>query len=169
MAKVIKATKKVKESKTKSVLTDEEKQSVAVANKYELMFILSPMLTEDKRKKALDELNELLTTKTASVFHVDDWGKKDLAYKIKKQSEGYYMIYYFNLAESKAIAEIDRHLRLDQAFLRHLILKREDNYEIKDFTIVPEVPPQRVRKYTKIRKEVTETVETLKSDTDNEI
>lgn len=169
MAKEIKATKKVKESKTKSVLTDEEKQSVAVANKYELMFILSPMLTEDKRKKALDELNELLTTKTASVFHVDDWGKKDLAYKIKKQSEGYYMIYYFNLAESKAIAEIDRHLRLDQAFLRHLILKREDNYEIKDFTIVPEVPPQRVRKYTKIRKEVTETVETLKSDTDNEI
>jgi small subunit ribosomal protein S6 len=169
MAKVIKATKKVKESKTKSVLTDEEKQSVSVANKYELMFILSPMLTEDKRKKALDELNELLTTKTASVFHVDDWGKRDLAYKIKKQSEGYYMIYYFNLAESKAIAEIDRHLRLDQAFLRHLILKREDNYEIKDFTIVPDEVPQRVRKYTKIRKEVPETVETLESDTDKEI
>jgi small subunit ribosomal protein S6 len=136
MAKAVKATKKVKESKTKSVLSAAEHAEIArKINKYELMFILSPMLTEDMRKKALAEFDELLKEHKAEVFHIDDWGKRDLAYRIKKFDEGYYLIYYFTLPDSTVIPTIEQHLRLDQNFIRHLLLKREPEHEIKDYTI----------------------------------
>lgn len=102
--------------------------------KYEMMFILSPMLTEDKRKKVLGELDDLLKSKDADVFHTDDWGKREIAYRIKRFEDGYYMIYYFVLPERKDLHEIDEHLRLDQDVLRHLIIRREDDYEPKDFS-----------------------------------
>lgn len=144
MAKVAKTTTKAKESKTKSVLTaSEHKELAQITNKYELMFILSPMLTEDMRKKTLAEFDQLLQDKGAEVFHVDDWGKRDLAYKIKKYDEGYYMIYYFTLVDTNVLTELETHLRLDQNFIRHLLLKRDPDHEIKDYTIEEEQPEEK--------------------------
>jgi small subunit ribosomal protein S6 len=133
MAKKAPIVKKVKESKTKSVLTAAEKQELDSAIKYELMFILSPMLTEEKRKKVVAELVSVIESKDGKIFHIDDWGKRYLAYKIRKFEEGYYMIYYFTLTNAQNINEIDEHLRLDQSVLRHLVMKREDDHEIRDF------------------------------------
>lgn len=133
MAKKAPIVKKVKESKTNSVLTAAEKQEVDSAIKYELMFILSPMLTEEKRKKVVAELVALIESKDGNIFHVDDWGKRYLAYKIRKFEEGYYMVYYFTITNSQYIKELDEHLRLEQSILRHLFMKREDSYEIRDF------------------------------------
>lgn len=101
--------------------------------KYELMFILSPMLTEDKRKKVIGELDDLLKEKGADVFQTDDWGKRELAYRIKRHNEGYYMVYYFVLPNRSDLHEIDEHLRLDQDVLRHLLIKRPDDHKIHDF------------------------------------
>lgn len=101
--------------------------------KYELMFILSPMLTEDKRKKVMGEIDALLKDKEADVFETDDWGKRELAYRIKRYNEGYYMVYYFVLPNRSDLHELDEHLRLDQDVLRHLIIKRDDDHKIHDF------------------------------------
>lgn len=175
MAKVVKATKKVKESKTKSVLTPEERQEALVPKKYELMFILSPVLTEDKRKKILNELGELLASNNAEIFHVDDWGKRDLAYKIKKQEEGYYMIYYITLANTEALKDFDHYLRLEQGILRYLFMKREDDYEIRDFTIeeVVEEPAEKEKKEVEKEKPkkaaVAKKIEAVKSNTNDEV
>jgi small subunit ribosomal protein S6 len=164
MAKVVKATKKIKESKTKSVLTAAESQVDSSASKYELMFILSPMLTEDKRKKTLADFQAELDTHGAKIFHIDDWGKRDLAYRIRKFDEGYYMIYYFDLVNTQAIKEIDRYLRLEPGFIRHIVMKRESDHEIKDYTIEEPVDEnaEPVRKFTKVKKAKPEVADSMK-------
>jgi small subunit ribosomal protein S6 len=174
MAKALKPIKKVKESKTKGVLTPEELGQDSFAAKYEMMFIVSPMLAEEKRKKVVAEINALLEAKNADLFHVDDWGKRDLAYKIKKFTEGYYMIYYFTLADTASIKEIDEHMRLEQSVLRHLILKREDSYEVRDFTIEEVVEEQvetkkHVKKDSVSKEAVAKKVKEVSSDTDSEV
>lgn len=101
--------------------------------KYELMFILSPMLTEDKRRSVVGEIEKQLTSNGGAVVYSDDWGKRDLAYRIKKYEEGYYMLYLFTLTDTSFIEEFDEHLRLDQNVIRHMIIKREDDYEVLDY------------------------------------
>jgi len=99
-----------------------------------MMFVLAPNLTEAKRKKVVAELDELLEAKKVEVYHKEDWGKKDLAYKIKKFEEGYYILYYFNMPNAQDLFEIDEHIRLDQEIIRHLVIKRDEDYEPQDYS-----------------------------------
>lgn len=171
-------------AKRVSVLGNEA--SDVTTQKYEVMFILSPMLTEDKRKKVVAELDALLAAKKADVFHVDDWGKRDIAYTIKKHNEGYYMVYYFNLADRQALTEIDEHMRLDQNILRHLFMKRDENYQIRDFEALEQEKIERggpskeqkekakakkdaAAKKAPSKKQVEEKMSDSSSDTDGEV
>lgn len=106
--------------------------------KYELMFILSPTLNESKRDASIQLVDKLLKENNAEVFHVDDWGKRELAYTIKGHNEGYYVIYYFNAPNGHFLSELEEDLKLDQGVLRHLVLKRSDSFEIKDFAALDE-------------------------------
>ena len=102
-------------------------------NKYELMLVLSPGVTEDQRSKSLNEHIGQLEERGAKVFHVDDWGKRDLAYTIKGQDQAYYITYYLTFSETKYLEEFDELLRLDPAVLRHLLIRRPENFEIQKF------------------------------------
>jgi len=102
-------------------------------NKYELMLLMNPGVTEDQRTKSLNEHISLLEQKGAKVFHVDDWGKRDMAYTIKGQDAAYYITYYFTFSEAKFLEEFDELLRLDPAVLRHLVIRRPENFEIQKF------------------------------------
>lgn len=106
---------------------------ISSKQKYEVMFILSPMLTEDRRKKLLKELEDQITSKEGEIYHIEDWGKRNIAYKIKKQTEGYYMVYHFILVDRKEVRELDEFMRLEQSILRHLIVKRDEDFVIRDF------------------------------------
>ena len=102
-------------------------------NKYELMLLMSPGVTEDQRTKSLNEHISLLEQKGAKVFHVDDWGKRDLAYTIKGQDQAYYITYYLTFSDTKYLEEFDELLRLDPSVLRHILIRRPDNFEIQSF------------------------------------
>jgi small subunit ribosomal protein S6 len=108
-------------------------EETTTSRKYELMFILSPMLTEDKRKSVVGELESLLSSNGGEVVYKDDWGKRELAYRIKKYEEGYYMLYLFTLSNPEFLTEFDEHMRLDQNIIRHLVIKRDADYEVIDY------------------------------------
>ncbi len=108
-------------------------EETTTSRKYELMFILSPMLTEDKRKSVVGELESLLSSNGGEVVYKDDWAKRELAYRIKKYEEGYYMLYLFTLSNPEFLTEFDEHMRLDQNIIRHLVIKRDADYEVIDY------------------------------------
>lgn len=103
------------------------------ANKYELMLLLNPGVTEDQRTKSVNEHIAQLEQNGAKIFHVDDWGKRDMAYTVKGQESAYYVTYYFTFSETSFLEEFDELLRLDPSILRHLIIKRPENFEIQKF------------------------------------
>jgi len=101
--------------------------------KYEIMLVLPTDITADARQNIIGEFEESLKSYNAEIFHVDDWGKRDLAYPIKGRDEAYYVIYYVNLQDTSKIAELNEQLRIEANLLRFLIVKREDDFEIENY------------------------------------
>jgi len=89
---------------------------------YELMVILDPEIEERTVAPSLDKYLSVVTTAGGSVDKVDIWGKRRLAYDIKKRSEGIYAVVDFT-AEPDMAKELDRQLRLNEAVLRTKILR----------------------------------------------
>lgn len=93
-------------------------------NHYELMVIFSPNLTEDEQKDQLRQVEEILNKEKATMHFVDHWGKRKLAYPVKKQRQGYYEWFYFELDPSR-IAEVERKLKMTEPVLRFMTIRME--------------------------------------------
>lgn len=87
---------------------------------YEIMYILAPTLDEAGIKTTVESLHKILTDNGAKITGVKEWGMRDLAYPIKKQTKGYYVVVNFD-AEPVAVSEFDRVVRLDARVLRFLV------------------------------------------------
>lgn len=92
---------------------------------YELMVILDPELDERTVAPSLDAFLEVIRQDGGNIANVDIWGKRRLAYEIKKKSEGIYAVVNF-LASAAATAELDRQLRLSEAVMRTKVLRQEE-------------------------------------------
>jgi len=89
---------------------------------YELMIILDPDLEERTIQPSLDKFLSVVTKDKGTVDNVDLWGKRRLAYDIKKKSEGIYAVVNFS-AESATAKELDRQLGLNESILRTKLLR----------------------------------------------
>lgn len=89
---------------------------------YELMIILDPDLEERTISPSLDKFLSVITKDGGTVDNVDLWGKRRLAYDIKKKSEGIYAVVNFS-AESATAKELDRQLGLNESILRTKLLR----------------------------------------------
>jgi small subunit ribosomal protein S6 len=90
---------------------------------YELTVILSDSVEDPK--VAVDEIAEVVRGLGAEVEKTDLWGKKRLAYTIKKQQEGFYALITFKISPD-AIKELDRILSLRAVVLRHLVVATDE-------------------------------------------
>jgi small subunit ribosomal protein S6 len=89
---------------------------------YELMIILDPDLEERTISPSLDKFLSVVTKDGGTVDKVDLWGKRRLAYDIKKKSEGIYAVVNFS-SESATAKELDRQLGLNESILRTKLLR----------------------------------------------
>ncbi|WP_066506795.1 30S ribosomal protein S6 [Abyssisolibacter fermentans] len=92
--------------------------------KYEAVFIFRSNLEEADRVALFDKLKGIIET-DGSVSKVDEWGLRKLAYEIKDQREGYYILINFE-ASHKSIQELDRITKISEPVLRHLIVRVEE-------------------------------------------
>ena len=86
-------------------------------NKYELMLIVNPNADEDRQKEIVDRLRATVEKGTGTVAGIDEWGKKKMAYEIKKESEGVYTVITFT-ATPQTLSEIERVLSITDEVLR---------------------------------------------------
>ena len=92
---------------------------------YELVVVIDPEIDEERLSATLDRISQFVTTRGGEVIDVDRWGKRKLAYPIKRRSEGDYVITHFRLEPAQA-AELEAGLRLSEEVLRHLLIRSED-------------------------------------------
>ena len=92
---------------------------------YELMVILDPELDDRTVAPSLDKFLTVVTKDKGTVDNVDVWGRRRLAYDIKKKSEGIYAVVNFT-ATSAATQELDRQLNLSELVMRTKVLRAEE-------------------------------------------
>ncbi len=91
-------------------------------NHYETVFILTPVLSDDQVKEAVQKFRELLTSKGAEIVHEENWGLRKLAYKINKKSTGFYQLFEFK-SDPELIKSFEVQLRRDERIMRFLTVK----------------------------------------------
>ncbi|WP_182049763.1 30S ribosomal protein S6 [Changpingibacter yushuensis] len=91
---------------------------------YEMMIILDPTVDERNISTFVDKLLQVVPNEGGSLEKVDIWGKRRLAYDIKKNSEGIYLVVNMK-ATSQTAQELDRQLGLNEAVLRTKLLRAE--------------------------------------------
>mgnify|MGYP000218465996 CR=1 FL=1 len=92
-------------------------------NKYESVIILSANAPEEATVAFGEKMKELISA-NGELTSVEEWGKKTLAYEVKKQTEGYYILFTFD-AKPEFIAEFERILRLDEIVLKHMVIRKD--------------------------------------------
>ena len=93
-----------------------------MSNRYETVFILPPVLSEDQAKEAVAKYKDLLKDAGAKVIHEEHWGLRKLAYPIQKKSTGFYHLFEFE-AGGPVVNDLEVAYRRDERVLRFLTVK----------------------------------------------
>jgi small subunit ribosomal protein S6 len=91
-------------------------------NNYESVIILSNSISDEAKVAFAEKLKELILA-NGELLNVDEWGKKTLAYEIKKQKEGFYIVFTYKTV-SDAIKEIERVLSIDETVIKFITIKK---------------------------------------------
>lgn len=94
-------------------------REVSALRPYELLVIIDPRPTDEEVAELLNQLGEQAKSLGIEVDKVDNWGKRRLAYDIRKQREGTYAVFEAK-AEPSMVKELERQLRLNENVLRFL-------------------------------------------------
>ena len=92
---------------------------------YELLFFVAPTISDEERVAVMKRIETTIADAEGKVDSVDEWGKRKLAYEINGLTDGDYTLVNFH-ADPQNVAELDRVLRINDAVVRHMIVKRED-------------------------------------------
>ena len=93
-------------------------------NQYETVFILTPVLSDDQMKEAVEKFKGVLTKNGAEIISEENWGLKKLAYNIDKKTTGFYELIEFNAAP-ETIKKLETAYRRDEKVLRYITVKME--------------------------------------------
>jgi small subunit ribosomal protein S6 len=95
---------------------------------YESIFIVHPEVVGDDQLAVIDKFKKVLTDRGAEVLKLENWGIRTLAYPVKKQVKGCYVLVIFD-AEPAVIAEYERRMRIDEKVIKFQTVLLEGGYE----------------------------------------
>ena len=90
--------------------------------KYEGMIIIDPKLEEEKIKEKIEDVKKIIEKKGKNE-KIDEWGKRQLAYPIKKREEGYYLVIEFE-ADGSVIQDLRKYMDIGTDYLRYMFIRR---------------------------------------------
>ena len=111
---------------------------------YEIVYIFDATLDEDSVNKKLEKFHPLVVGKSGEVVAVDHWGTRQMAYPVKKQNTGFYVVAQVR-AETDGLPEFERVLGLDAELLRYLIVLNEGE-PTTGHSLLGAAPPSRAER-----------------------
>lgn len=92
---------------------------------YEALYILSPELGEEDIQTVAKDVENLVTQHEGSIVRSEIWGKRKLAYEVKKHSEGVYVLLRFE-ANPEFISRLETHFKLSEQVIRYLVVHYDE-------------------------------------------
>jgi small subunit ribosomal protein S6 len=99
--------------------------TAATQRYYETIFITPPQLGEDDVEKVITDVKDIFASRGAEVERIERWGRRRLAYPIKKQEEGWYVLLQVK-GNGDAVQEVERRLRISEQVLKYLSVRLDD-------------------------------------------
>ena len=96
---------------------------------FEAVVLLNPEISSNVKSSCLDNLEKIINEKSGKVINNEDWGLRDLSYKINQYSKAFYHFYQFEINGDK-IEGIKKTLNQDENFIRHLFVRVEKHQEL---------------------------------------
>ena len=97
---------------------------------YESIFIINPNISDDETNTVIKKMQDVVAKQSGEMLKFEDWGKKKLAYEIKKQKRGHYVFFQFK-GTPAAIAELERTYKLTDTVIKFLSVKLEKELRVK--------------------------------------
>ena len=97
---------------------------------YETVFLISPKLTEEETGGIVSQMADVITKKKGKMLNKEEWGKKKLAYPIKKFEEAYYVLFHYE-GKSEIPVELERRFKQADTVIRFLTIKKETRENIR--------------------------------------
>lgn len=97
---------------------------------YETVFLISPNLEEEETAKIITQISGIISKKKGKLIQEDRWGKKKLAYPIKKFEEAFYVFFHYE-GDSNIPFELEKRFKQTEAILRFLTVKKETRENVR--------------------------------------
>ena len=94
--------------------------------RYETLFIVQSELSSEEITAIIDRYSKIITDMKGTVLKVERWGKRKLAYLIRKQARGFYILIDF-AGRREIVAEVERILKFDDKVLKYMSVKLADS------------------------------------------
>lgn len=107
---------------------------------YETLFVVHPD-HGGRLKEYIEGYKKLIEGLGGTIHHVDEWGLRDLAYSIDKQTKGYYSLIQYH-STVRAVEEVERNMKLSEGVLRYLTVRLEEGADVAPRPRAKEVAEQ---------------------------
>ncbi|HXH20934.1 MAG TPA: 30S ribosomal protein S6 [Dehalococcoidia bacterium] len=98
---------------------------MAKVHEYELVVILSPELTDESLTSGIERVQEAISSRGGEVIDVSTWGRRRLAYPIKRHLEGTYVVTQLKMDPAQ-VRDLENSLRISEDVIRHLVVRRDE-------------------------------------------
>ena len=96
---------------------------------YEELFIVDPNAEDDEIDAVIAQAEGIITEAGGKIDKVDKWGKRRLAYQVKKRAEGFYVLMQFS-ADAQIVRELERRLRVHELVLKYLTVRIDEKLKV---------------------------------------
>ncbi|SFM85433.1 30S ribosomal protein S6 [Thermodesulforhabdus norvegica] len=96
--------------------------------KYEVFFIVDPDLSDEETRDLETKLTDIVVREGGRVLNYASWGKRKLAYPVKKRDRGHYFLMEI-AAGPELPTELERNMRIDERVLKFITVKLDDRFD----------------------------------------
>jgi small subunit ribosomal protein S6 len=105
--------------------SQKEENTLAAKRVYEVMYIVKPETAEDDVTKLNESLQGVIEKEGGSIVKLENMGRRKLAYEIKRNNEGHYVLFEIEGSGSE-IAELERRMRVNDAIIRYMTVRVDE-------------------------------------------
>jgi small subunit ribosomal protein S6 len=103
---------------------------------YETIYILEPNIDPDEADRVATRFKDVITARSGKLLKIDNWGKRKLAYPIRKSSRGVFVFVKY-LGFEDIVAEVERNLRLLDPVVRYQTVVMKSDVQLEAYEIDP--------------------------------
>jgi small subunit ribosomal protein S6 len=108
-----------------------EPKGGSILRRYETIVITHADCPDDEIQSIIDKYKAIIESRKGLVVKIDKWGKRKLAYEIKKVSRGFYILFDF-VGQADAVDELERNLNIDDKILKFMTVKTNDKVDMQE-------------------------------------